>query len=244
VKKIAIYFLLIFCLCFLESALFAQTQDSYDYNSEFIFGINKNSYGGLIGGFVLKKARRIDKKIFETFGLEVMNVKNPHEVRTQAPSSGNYFIYGKSNYLYALRFQYGRDLVLFTKGPQQGVEVKAVFAVGPTLGVVAPYYVQVDPSGGQGYYTYNIPYTPDISYGQIQGTGSLFEGLFQSKIQFGANLKAAMNFELGTTKNQVTGFEAGFLLDAYTSTVVLMPSAENQAIFPTVFLTLFWGSRK
>lgn len=239
----AVYFLLVFCLC-LPGALVAQTQDSYDYNSEFTWGINKNSYGGLIGGFVFKKARKIDKRIFETFGLEVMNVKNPHEVRTQAPSSGNYFIYGKSNYLYALRFQYGRDLVLFTKGPQQGVEVKAVLAVGPSLGVVAPYYVQVDPTGGQGYYTYNTPYTPDISYGQIQGTGSLFEGLFESKLQLGANLKAAMNFELGTAKNQVTGFEVGFLLDAYANKIVLMPSAENHAVFPTVFLTLFYGSRK
>lgn len=243
-KQIVIYFLLVFCLCF-PDVLVAQTQDSYDYNSEFTWGINKNSYGGLIGGFVFKKARKIDKKIFETFGLEVMNVKNPHEVRTQAPSSGNYFIYGKAKYLYALRFQYGRDLVLFTKGPQQGVEVKAVLAIGPSLGVVAPYYVQVDPTpGGQGYYTYNTPYTPDIQYGQIQGTGSLFEGLFESKIQLGANLKAALNFELGTAKNQVTGFEVGFLLDAYTKTIVLMPSAENQAVFPTVFLTLFYGSRK
>jgi hypothetical protein len=246
VKQITIYLLLIFSVFGGESLLFAQTQDSYDYNSEFTYGFNKNSYGGLIGGFVFKKARRIDKKIFETFGLEVMNVKNPHEVRVQAQSSGNYYIYGKSNYLYALRFQYGRDLILFTKGPQQGVEVKAVFAVGPSLGIVSPYYVQVDPtnSGGQSYYTVNVPYTPDISWGEIQGTGSLFEGLFESKIQFGGNLKAALNFELGTAKSQVTGFEAGFLIDAYTSTVVLMPSTENQAVFPTVFLTLFYGSRK
>ena len=243
-KQIAIYFLLVSCLSSSWGVLFAQTQDSYEYNSEFNWGINKNSYGGLIGGFVFKKARRLNTKMFETFGLELMNVKNPHEVRVQAASSGNYFIYGKSNYLYAVRFQYGRDLILFTKGPQQGVEVKAVFAVGPSIGLVSPYYVQVDPTGGQGYYTYNAPYTPDISYGEIQGTGTLFEGLFQSKVQIGANLKAALNFELGTAKNQVTGFEAGFLLDAYANTIVLMPSTENRAVYPTVFLTLFYGSRK
>lgn len=243
-KQIVIYFLLVFCSC-LPGALVAQTQDSYDYDSEFTMGLNKNSYGGLIGGFVFKKARRIDKKLFETFGLELMNVKNPHEVRTQAPSSGNYFIYGKAKYLYAVRFQYGRDLVLFTKGPQQGVEVKAVFAVGPSLGIVAPYYVQVDPTGGgSGYYTVSMPYTPDISYGSIQGTGSLFEGLFESTVQIGGNVKAAMNFELGTAKNQVTGVEVGFLLDAYVNTIVMMPAAENRTVFPTVFLTWFWGSRK
>ncbi|HTH56915.1 MAG TPA: hypothetical protein VL728_12785, partial [Cyclobacteriaceae bacterium] len=35
---------------------FSQTQDSYDYNSEFVWGINKNSSGGLIGGFTLKSS--------------------------------------------------------------------------------------------------------------------------------------------------------------------------------------------
>jgi hypothetical protein len=241
VIKPFVAFLLIACW----GQLSAQTQDSYTYNSEFTWGINKNSYGGLIGGFVFKKARRIDKKLFETFGLEIINVKNPHEVRIQAPSSGNYFIYGKSNYLYALRMQYGRDVILFTKGPQQGVEVKAVLAAGPTIGVVVPYYVQVDPSGGgQGYYTINQPYTTNLTYGQIQGTGTLFEGIGESKIQIGGNIKMALNFELGPSKSQVTGFEAGFLLDAYTSKVILMPNVENYAVYPTVFLTLFYGSRK
>ncbi len=227
----------------LATEMFAQTQDSYDYNSEFTWGVNKNSYGGLIGGFTFKGAKRINKRLFETFGLEIVNVKNPHEVRVQS-ASGNFFIYGKSNYLYALRFQYGRDLILFTKAPQQGVEIKAVFAAGPTIGVVTPYYVQVDPNGGSGYNTYNAPYTSSLPYGNIQGTGSLFEGIGQSSIQMGGNFKAALNFELGTVKSQVTGFEAGFLLDAYFNKVELMPAAENYNLYPTVFLTIFYGSRK
>ncbi len=124
--KVGVKFLWILILCSLANELKAQTQDSYDYNSEFTWGINKNSYGGLIGGFALKKANKIGKKLFETFGLEIMNVKNPHEVRMQA-ASGNYFIYGKSNYLYALRLQYGRDLVLFTKGASARCRSKSGF---------------------------------------------------------------------------------------------------------------------
>ncbi|MBS1950502.1 MAG: hypothetical protein OJF59_000689 [Cytophagales bacterium] len=231
----------------ISCALHAQTNDSYDYTSEFNWGINKNSYGGLIGGFTLKKARRLNDKIFETFGLELMNVKNPHEVRMSAYNSGSFFIWGKTNYLYAIRLQYGRDRILFKKGPQQGVEVKAVFAVGPTIGVVTPYYVQVDPTG-QGIYTYNTPYNGQ-PYTYIQGTGNLFEGIGQSKIQMGGNFKVALNFELGVVKSQVTGFEAGFLLDAYFKKVPLMgfgpgtTPVENYSLYPTVFLTIFYGSR-
>jgi hypothetical protein len=221
----------------------AQTQDSYDYQTEFTWGINKNTYGGLIGGFVFKKARKLNDRLLETFGLEIMNVKHPQENRQNSPSTGNFFIYGKSNYLYALRFQYGRDLILFKKAPQQGVEIKAVTAIGPTLGIVAPYYVE-RPADQGGFVTIREQYNPSIRAEEIYGPGRLFEGLGDSKLKLGANAKIALNFELGTIKSQVTGFEAGFLLDAYTSKIEMIPTAQNYAFYPTLFFTLFYGGRK
>jgi hypothetical protein len=53
-----------------------------------------------------------------------------------------------------------------------------------------------------------------------------------------------LNFELGYIKSQVTGFEAGFLLDAYTSRIELVPTAKNYSVFPILFFTLFYGGRK
>jgi hypothetical protein len=226
----------------LPSALRAQTQDSYEYQSEFNWGINKNTSGGLIGGLVFKKARKLNDRVLETFGLELMNVKHPQEVRRNS-RLGNLFIYGKSNYLYAVRLQYGRDIILFKKAPQQGVEIKAVFAAGPSLGIVAPYYVEYTMTSNESF-SLRRPYTQDIDFNQIIGSGRLFEGLGESKIVPGANVKAALNFELGTVKSQVTGFEAGFLIDGYSKTIELMPSAKNYSVFPTLFITLFYGSRK
>jgi hypothetical protein len=225
------------------SPLRAQTQDSYEYQSEFTWGINKNTSGGLIGGFVFKKARKLTERQLETFGLEIMNVKHPQERKVNSTTTGNFFILGKSNYLYALRLQYGRDFILFKKAPQQGVEIKAVFAAGPSIGIVAPYYVERASDGGYGF-TIHEQYKPGMDIISIYGTGRLFEGIGDSKIKMGGNLKAALNFELGTNKNQVTGFEAGFLVDAYTSEIVLVPEARNYSVFPTLFITLFYGARK
>ena len=231
-------FLLVFSTLWFQSV--AQTQDSYEYNSEFTWGINKNTFAGLIGGFVFKKGRKLSNRVLETYGLEIINVKHPQEVR-RTSGSGNQFIYGKSNYLYALRMQYGRDIILFKKAPQQGAEIKAVFAAGPTIGVLAPYYVQLK-SGG------DVPvfkqYDSSISIGEIDGSGRLFQGITDSKIKLGLNLKAAINFELGTVKSQVTGFEAGFLLDSYVNKIELMPNAKKYSVFPTLFIALFYGSRK
>lgn len=235
-------FLAAFICCAIACSVNAQTQDSYDYQSEFTWGINKNTHGGLIGGFMLKKARKLNERVLETYGLEIMNVKHPLEQRRHSQSTGNFFIYGKSNYLYALRFQYGRDLILFKKAPQQGVEIKAVFAVGPTIGVVAPYYVETGADGSM--VTIRKQYDPSIRAEQIYGPGRLFEGLGESSLAIGGNVKAALNFELGTIKSQVTGFEAGFLLDAYTKRIELVPTAKNYSVFPTLFFTLFYGGRK
>lgn len=221
-----------------------QTQDSYEYSSEFTWGINKNSSGGLLGGLTFKKARKRSNNVLETFGLEVINVKHPLESR-KSSNSGNFFIFGKTNYLYALRFQYGRDFILFRKAPQQGVEIKAVAAAGPSLGLVTPYYIERALDGP--FSTTTEPYdpnNPNHSFPKIIGPGGIFEGLPEARIQPGANLKLALNFEMGVLKSSVTGFEAGFLVDAYAKKVVMMPTTSNKSIFPTVFLTIFYGNRK
>lgn len=238
--------LISFCFLGIAGLAFAQTQDSYDYNSEFTWGINKNSAGGLIGGFTFKKARKLKDNTLESFGLEIMNVKNPHEVRVTSAYTGNFFIYGKSNYLYSFRFQYGRDFILFTKAPQQGVEIKAVGALGPSIGIVAPYYIErtIDNSFFSSTHEQYDPYNPNHSYNNILGTGNLLEGLGESSLAVGINGKAALNFELGFLKSQVAGFEVGFLVDSYFNDIILVPTAENKNVIPTVFFTLFYGSRK
>jgi len=232
------------CICSLAAA---QTQDSYEYNSEFTWAINKNSSGGLIGGFIFKKSRKLNERLLETFGLEIMNVKHPLETRKSSRSTGNYFIYGKSNYLYAFRFQYGRDLIIFSKAPQQGVEIKAVTAIGPSIGIVAPYYIERSLDNSSFFVTVREQYdpnNPNHNFNNILGTGNLFQGVGESEIQLGVNIKAGLNFELGTIKSQVTGFEVGFLLDTYFNKIVLMPTADNYNLFPTVYFSLFYGSRR
>jgi len=227
----------------------SQELESDSYTSEFIWGINKNTAGGLIGGFVFRKSKRLNPKLYESYGLELMNVKHPLESQVRT-FSGNSVILGKANYLYAIRLQYGRELVLFRKAPQQGVEIKLITAIGPSIGLHTPYYVELLSDGGTS--TKREPYDPsrhrvncNNSSNCIVGTGYLFQGLSESELKIGGNAKAALSFELGTSKSNVTGFEAGFLLDAYTSELDLMPTAEeNKQVFPTAFITLFYGSRR
>ena len=43
---------------------------------------------------------------------------------------------------------------------------------------------------------------------------------------------------------ELGGFEVGFLVDAYSKEIILVPNSDNTAIFPTAFITLFYGSRR
>ena len=220
----------------------AQIKQEYDYTSEMIWGINKNTNGGLIGGFMIKRGREINNGLFEVMGVELSNVKHPKEQRTQT-LNGSTYIWGKQNYLYSIRLQYGREKILFKKAPQQGVQINAHLSVGPTIGLVTPYYISE--SLGP-FESRSVPFDPDIHINQrnIIGTGRLFKGLGESDVKIGANLKSAMIFEFGTFKRNVTGFEVGFMLEAFTEEIVIVPQADNRAIFPSAFITLFYGSRK
>lgn len=103
--KLNFNFLVLFF--FISHLAFSQRDDigNYEYDKEFLFGLNKNTNGGLIGGVAFKLGTRIDDSQFSFLGLELSNVKNQKETR-YTTVLGNSYIFGKSNYLYAIRPHY------------------------------------------------------------------------------------------------------------------------------------------
>ena len=216
---------------------YGQTDGNYDYTKEFIWGFNKNTNGGLIGGFIFKWSKALGERTFRTIGFELMNVKHPKEHRI--PGTQGQFIYGKSNYLYSIRAQYGREYILFKKAPQKGVQINWSYAGGPSIGVIAPYYVRNQEGRASQFSHEDFP-----THVTISGTGNLFQGLGESSITVGLNAKTSLIFEMGAFKSNVTGFEIGALLEAYPQIVELMPIQDNRAIYVSAFITLFYGKRK
>jgi hypothetical protein len=234
--------IILFCTLFSGLAL-AQEEEDEEYQSEFVYGINFNTNGGIIGGAMIKYARAMGPNMYQTFGLEIVNVKHPKELRAQSNLTGNTFIYGKQNYLFVIRPSYGRELVLFRKAPDEGVQINAIAAAGPSIGLVKPYYI---------LYAYSPqdvrsePYNPDRhnDFNRVSGSGGLTEGFDQMNITMGLHAKLGMSFELSGFRNSVTGFEVGFLAEAYTKKIIIIPAAQNRSVFSSVYLTLFFGSKR
>ncbi|WP_436514416.1 hypothetical protein [Ekhidna sp. To15] len=212
--------------------------DEFEYTSEWIWGINKNTNGGLIGGLVLRHSRKKGDDVYHTFGLELSNVKHPSESR-YIGLSGAGFIYGKSNYLYAIRTNYGLEKLMYKKATQQGVQISLAAAGGPTFGLVTPYYVLGADQQYEPFTVVNFPSPQNIA-----GPGKLFQGLGDSDFTLGFHTKGSVLFEFGTYRRNVAGVEVGVMLEAYSKEIILVPTQPNKSVFSSVFFTLFWGSRK
>jgi hypothetical protein len=241
-RKLNLLFPLFFLL--LSLPVLAQREDTgnYDYDREYLLGINKNTNGGMIGGVAIKVGSRLDDSQFAYFGLELANVKDPKEVR-YTTVTGNNYIFGKSNYLYAIRPHYGREVILFKKAPNQGVQVSALAAVGPSIGLIAPYFIEYALNRVE---TVIEPYDPTIHQSRfnILGTGRLLEGVGQSKLAIGGMAKAALHFEFGVFKSNATGLEVGYQLEGFQKKIPLIQTAENSQFFQSAYFTLFFGFRK
>ncbi len=216
-----------------------QVGGSYDYGTEKLWGVTKATNSGLIGGFFFKYSKKLRDDHYHGAILEIVNVKHPAEVRYYS-TAGNPFIWGKEHYLYSIRMSYVRDIVLFKKAAQQGVQVNAFVALGPSLGLEAPYYVEVE--GGTG--SVKVPYDPNLyDYGDIIGTGNILQGVGQSSIVFGVNTKAGVSFEFGGFKSNVVGIEVGFQCDFFTRQIIIMPTTQNFSSFPNAYFSVYFGSR-
>jgi len=217
---------------------FAQFDDEDKYVKEFIWGVTTNTNSSLIGGVVFRYGRSHKDDIYETFGIELVNVAHSSEQKYTSSQNGSTFIWGKQNRLLAIRGQYGRDKIIYGKESQKGVQINANIAAGPTIGIVMPYYVLT--SGGE-YVVYDpVRYTTLQS---IQGSGKFLQGFGESKIVPGINIKAALDFEFGSFMRNVIGIEFGVMAEGYVKKIVIVPTQTNKALYTSAFFTFFWGKK-
>jgi hypothetical protein len=224
----------------------SKKQADYQPTTYHALGVSTNTNAGLLGGFAYKIGKLIDthneRKQYRYMGIELVNTRHLQEVVSTA-INGNNITYGKQNYLFSLRPQYGREISLFQRSNNEGIHITGILAVGPSIGLVKPYYIQYA-------YKSNLiktePYDPAIhtNDNNIVGTGSLFSGIGSIKPVMGGHLKAALGIDLDNSPSSVVNLEIGFLLEAFSEKIILLPAAQNYNIFTAGYITLYVGSRK
>ncbi len=227
---------LLICSTSMVSAQSSSAFQDEEYTVENVFGVKNATNGGLVSAIYFRHSRMLANDNLMHLGIELSNTKHPRETR-ETTFTGSNFIFGKSNYLISIRPTYGREKIFFKKAPQQGVRISGMVAAGPSIGLEAPYYIDL---GGR-----SEQYDP-ARHGrnEIVGNAGPFRGLFESQIVLGGFFKASLTFETNSTKNKVFGIEAGFQIEAFTRDIEIIPVANNRSTYTAAFIALYFGKRR
>jgi len=235
--------------------------DEQSYRKEFVYGVNFNTQGALIGGVSLRSAKVIDERLLRFWSLEGVMLKNQKEEQRYNRYTGGNYIRHKTNYAFALRPSFGFQRILFRKAAEAGVQVNGLVSAGPTIGMLMPYYITYDrtTAANQGQQPnlatdelVDEQYDPNkhLFEDAILDRSPLFTGLSGTQFVPGAHFRGALSFEYGRYRDAVAGVEVGFLVEAYTKRMVILkpPTLSdtdglNHQFFPSVYLTLYFGQR-
>lgn len=225
------------------------------YKQEQTFDIQLHTNGFALG----YNSGKIKKYYLTRFyHLDIGLVKHPKEYRQSVNYQGGNFLlksssafaYGKQNTLLAFRAGLGVKRYYSEKARRKGVAVGLSYQGGLVLGLLKPYYLNINTTGpnGEGQIVavrYSEETAEDfLDINRIYGAASFFKGFDEIRITPGFQGKIAAHFGLGAYEQFVRAVEVGIMFDLFFKRVPVMIIEDNQPLFLNVFLTIQLGKRK
>jgi hypothetical protein len=214
------------------------------YDKQSIFGIQlrTNGYGLLYELGRMKTRRRTN-----VYTAELTEIKDSKEEKTPTGffSIGNPYIFGKINNFYQFKLGFGQQYLFGQKGNKNGVAVTGNYQGGLSLGLLRPYYLEID----EGNETRQIKYSEQdsskfLDQSIIRGGGGLGKGWGEMKLRPGAYAKGALRFDWGRYNEMVSGIEIGLSVEAYAKKIPILVFAKERQFFFQGHLALVFGRRK
>ena len=216
------------------------------YSTQSIWGIQLRTNG--YGAFY-EKGKKKTQRNGTVYGIEFNEIKHPKEDKlpngTGGFSFGNPYVYGKINNFYSLQLGFGGHRFLGQKGNKNGVAVSVVYKGGISLGLLRPYYIQVQDNGGG---TRTIKYSAEtdslFKFGFIIGSGGLGKGWGEMKFKPGVFAKTGLRFDFGRFNEVVSGIEVGVSAEYYTGNIPIMLYQSEKQFFYQGHIAMMFGRRK
>jgi len=216
------------------------------YSKQSVFGIQlrTNGYGAF---YELGKMNTRRKTSLYT--VELTEIKDPKEEKIPTSASffsvANPYVFGKINNFYPFRLGFGQQYLLGQKGNKNGVAVTAIYHGGISLGLLRPYYLEIDDSTG----TKKIRYTAEDSASFtnksiIRGSGGIGTGWGQIKFKPGIYAKGALRFDYGRYNEMVSGIEIGISVEVYAQKIPILLYTKERQIFFQGHIAILFGRRK
>lgn len=215
------------------------------YSKQSIFALQLRTNGF---GFFFEKGKMKSQRNAFVYSIDFTEIKHPKEDKlpngTGGFSFGNPYIYGKINNFYQLGLGVGQQRIIGQKGNKNGVAVSLVYKGGLSLGLLRPYYIEVDENG----LSHTIKYSPEtdslFKFGFILGGGGLGKGWNEIKLKPGVYAKSALRFDFGRFNEVVSGVEVGVSAEFYSEKIPIMLLQKNKQFFYQGHIAVMFGHRK
>lgn len=215
----------------------------YSKQSVFGFQLRTNGYGAFY-----ERGKMRSQRNTTIYSIEFNEIKHPKEDKlpngTGGFSFGNPYIYGKINNFYSLQLGFGNQRILGQKGNKNGVAVSVVYKGGLSIGLLRPYYIEVDDNGTARTIKHSAETDSLFKFGFILGGGGLGKGWGEMKIKPGAFAKTALRFDFGRFNEVVSGVEVGVSAEFYSAKIPIMLYQKEKQFFYQGHIAVMFGRRK
>ena len=212
------------------------------YRKSFVFGAKliSDGYGAF---FELGRASSVKKSLL--YQLEISERKHKKEEKQGSIYSNSIpVIYGKENFFYPVKLGVQQQILLGNKSNKNGVSVTGNYGGGVSMGLLRPYYVQVDKGGQIEYIKYDSPDSLAFLHGNIYGGPSCGKGWGDLSVTPGLYAKAALRFDYGSYNEMISAIEVGISGEYYTKKIPQMIYNEQKQFFFSAYFSLLFGKRK
>lgn len=232
------------------NALIKQEEEgviAYRKQSVFGFKLTNDGYGGF---YEFGRAQSVNKSLLFQFDFaERKHSKEQKQTNPFLPTSP--FIFGKINFFYPFKLGVQQQFLLGNKTNKNGVAVTANFGGGVTLGLLRPYYLEVNDTanGSRKAIKYDSPdSTTFISASKLGSlsvsSGGFSKGWNEIKITPGAYAKAALRFDYGRYNEVVSAIEVGITAEYYSKKIPQLIFVAPKSFFLNVYVAILFGKRK
>lgn len=227
----------------INSLLRQEEEGEIVFNKQSVFGIKLATDGY---GITYELGKFKSPRKSTLFQLELSEKKHKKEKKLAASIDNqfqiNSVVFGKTHNFYQLKLGVAQQQVIGGKGNKNGVAVSAIFGGGLSVGMLKPYYVDVEDSLKN---RIRETYPEIIDRNHIElGAAGFTVGWNAVKIRPGAYAKAAMRFDYGRLNETVTAIEVGLGAEFYSTKMSQIIYNKDKQLFFNAYISLLLGRRK
>jgi hypothetical protein len=220
-----------------------EEEGNLSFRKQTAFGVELRTNGY---GVFFELGKRKSARYTNLYSIELTEIKHRKEEKIGGDQFfSNSYVYGKQNNFYQGKIGFGEQYILGQKGNKNGVAVTLSLSGGLDLGLLKPYYLDVQDSAGNNL---SIKYEDNnslfLSNGNIYGSSGFTKGWNELQVKPGLFVKSALRFDFGRYNESMQALEIGVSVEGFAQKIPIMVHNDPKQLFIQMHIAFAFGGRK